>query len=96
MKAKNIPIALDEWVPGGAVGGRASMFAALSSAETLHELFRYSNSFLMSAFTSAPGCLVINKTDVAMAAGRADVQVVPAAFWDDSSGREREFSAARG
>src|ERR1019366_9125886 len=30
----------------------------------LHELFRYSNLFLMSAFTSAPGCLAINHTDV--------------------------------
>jgi alpha-N-arabinofuranosidase len=64
FKQRSIPIALDEWTssrtnlaPGG------SMFSALTAAETLNEMFRFSKLFLMSVYTGATGCLAISKTD---------------------------------
>jgi len=67
FKERFIPIALDEWTssrttlaPGG------SFFSALTAAETLNEMFRYSNLFLMSVYTGATGCLAITKTDAVM------------------------------
>jgi len=64
LKMESIPIALDEWIPGNPGGGRSSMFTALSSAEAMHELFRNSGLFVVSAYTHAAGLLAYNKTDV--------------------------------
>ena len=64
FKERSIPIALDEWTssrtnlaPGG------SMFSALTAAETLNEMFRYSNLFVNSVYTGATGLLATSKTD---------------------------------
>ena len=62
------PIALDEWVSEwtGERGMRApgfSMFAPLASAQAMHEMFRHSNLFVISAYTAAPSLLAIDKTD---------------------------------
>jgi alpha-N-arabinofuranosidase len=62
------PIALDEWVSEwlGERGVRApgySMFAPLSCAEAMQEMFRHSNRFIISAYTAAPQLLNVNKTD---------------------------------
>ncbi len=71
-----IPIALDEWAVGapgmlpgmtetapapGGRGPRASMFTAISAAETMQELFRYSGNFLMGAYTASTGTLTFDK-----------------------------------
>jgi alpha-N-arabinofuranosidase len=61
LKMDSIPIALDEWVPGNP-GTRTTMFTALSSAEAMHELFRNSGLFMMSAYTHAAGLLTYDKT----------------------------------
>jgi alpha-N-arabinofuranosidase len=66
LKMQSIPIALDEWRPGNP-GAPSSMFTALSSAETLHELFRNSGWFAMSAFTHLTGLLSSNRTDMNVA-----------------------------
>lgn len=63
LKMQSIPIALDEWAPGNP-GTRSSMFTALSSAETMHELFRNSGWFLMSAYTHLTGLVSFNRTDM--------------------------------
>jgi alpha-L-arabinofuranosidase len=62
------PIALDEWVSEwtGERGQRApgySMFAPLSCAQAMQEMFRHSNLFIISAYTAAPQLLATNKTD---------------------------------
>jgi alpha-N-arabinofuranosidase len=62
------PVALDEWVSEwtGERGMRApgySMFAPLACAQAMHEMFRHSNMFTISAYTAAPQLLAINKTD---------------------------------
>ena len=62
------PVALDEWVSEwtGERGMRApgySMFAPLSSAQAMHEMFRHSNRFIISAYTAAPSLLAVSKTD---------------------------------
>jgi alpha-N-arabinofuranosidase len=62
------PIALDEWVSEW-TGERAkrapgySMFAPLSCAEAMQEMFRHSNLFIISAYTAAPQLLATSKTD---------------------------------
>jgi alpha-N-arabinofuranosidase len=66
LKMHSIPIALDEWRPGNP-GTPSSMFTALSSAETLHELFRNSGWFVMSAYTHLTGLLSSNRTDMSVA-----------------------------
>jgi alpha-N-arabinofuranosidase len=66
LNMKSIPIALDEWRPGNA-GVPSSMFTALSSAETLHELFRNSGWFAMAAYTHLTGLLSSNRTDMNVA-----------------------------
>ena len=63
LKMDSIPISLDEWIPGNP-GVRSSMFTALSSAEAMHELFRNSGLFMMSAYTHAAGLLAYDKTSV--------------------------------
>jgi alpha-N-arabinofuranosidase len=60
LKMQSIPIALDEWAPGNP-GTRSSMFTALSSAMAMHELFRNSGWFLMSAFTHLTGLVSIDR-----------------------------------
>jgi alpha-N-arabinofuranosidase len=60
LDMRSIPIALDEWVPGNP-GVRSSMFTALSSAEAMHELFRNSGWFLMSAYTHLTGLVSIDR-----------------------------------
>jgi alpha-N-arabinofuranosidase len=60
VKMGSIPIALDEWAPGNP-GTRSSMFTALSSAEAMHELFRNSGWFLMSAYTHLTGLVSIDR-----------------------------------
>jgi alpha-L-arabinofuranosidase len=62
------PVALDEWVSEwtGERGRPApgfSMFAPLASAQAMHEMFRHSNMFVISAYTAAPSLLAIGKTD---------------------------------
>jgi len=42
------------------------MFSPLSSAEAMHEMFRHSNLFVISAYTGAPELLAISKTDVTL------------------------------
>ena len=66
LKMQSIPIALDEWRPGNP-GAPSSMFTELSSAETLHELFRNSGWFAMSAYTHLTGLLSSNRTDMNVA-----------------------------
>jgi alpha-N-arabinofuranosidase len=66
LKMQSIPIALDEWRPGNP-GTPSSMFTALSSAETLHEMFRNSGWFVMSAYTHLTGLLSSNRTDMNVA-----------------------------
>jgi alpha-N-arabinofuranosidase len=66
LKMKSIPIALDEWRPGSA-GAASSMFTALSSAETLHELFRNAEWFNMAAYTHLTGLVNANRTDMSVA-----------------------------
>jgi len=61
LDMKKIPIALDEWRPG-AIAERSPMFSTISSAETLHEVFRNSEWFAMTAFTHLTG-LVSGATD---------------------------------
>lgn len=51
-------IALDEWVAGA-----RGLQGALGDAEVLNEIFRHTNIFVMSAHTSAPGCLTYNGTE---------------------------------
>jgi alpha-N-arabinofuranosidase len=65
------PIALDEWVSEwtGERGLRApgySMFAPLASAQAMHEMFRHSDLFVISAYTAAPQLLAISKTDASV------------------------------
>ncbi|MES1255725.1 MAG: alpha-N-arabinofuranosidase [Acidobacteriota bacterium] len=62
------PVALDEWVSEwlGERGVRTpgySMFAPLSCAQAMQEMFRHSNRFILSAYTAAPQLLAFNKTD---------------------------------
>ena len=62
------PVALDEWVSEwvGERGMRApgySMFAPLSCAQAMQEMFRHSNMFIMSSYTAAPQLLNTSKTD---------------------------------
>jgi alpha-L-arabinofuranosidase len=61
LNMKSIPIALDEWVPGNP-GVRVPLFGALSSAEAMHELFRNSGWFLMSAYTHLTGLVTIDRS----------------------------------
>ena len=63
LKMQSIPIALDEWVAGNP-GTRSSMFTALSSAEALHELFRNSGWFTMSAYTHLTGLVSSTRTEM--------------------------------
>jgi alpha-N-arabinofuranosidase len=63
---KSIPIALDEWRPGSA-GTASSMFTALSSAETLHQLFRNAEWFNTAAYTHLTGLVNSNRTDMSVA-----------------------------
>ncbi len=56
LDMKKIPIALDEWLAGYRGGAaRSPMFGALTSAEALHEIFRNSEWFVMSAYTHLTG-----------------------------------------
>jgi len=72
----SIPIALDEWAVGspgalpgmpeeapapGGPGPRVSMFTAISAGEAMHEMFRYSGSFLMAAYTASTSVLSFDK-----------------------------------
>jgi alpha-N-arabinofuranosidase len=71
LKMDRYPVALDEWVSEwiGERGMRApgySMFAPLSSAQAMHEMFRHSNMFVISAYTAAPALLAISKTDASV------------------------------
>lgn len=56
------PISLDEWVAGRLTTGR-DVFAALSTAEGLNEMFRHSDRFAVSGYTALSGLLAWNKTD---------------------------------
>jgi alpha-N-arabinofuranosidase len=68
LKMDRYPVALDEWVSEwigergmGAPGN--SMFAPLACSQAMHEMFRHSNMFIISAYTAAPQLLAIDKTD---------------------------------
>jgi alpha-N-arabinofuranosidase len=63
LKMDSIPISLDEWVSGRIGDGKDSMFSPLSCAQAMHEMFRHSNLFIVSAYTAAPRLLAIGKTD---------------------------------
>lgn len=56
------PISLDEWVAGRLTTGR-DVFAALSTAEGLNEMFRHTDRFAVSGYTALSGLLAWNKTD---------------------------------
>ena len=71
LNMEHYPIALDEWVSEwtGERGMRApgySMFAPLSGAEAMHEMFRRSDLFIISAYTAAPSLLASSKTDASV------------------------------
>ena len=93
LKMDQIPMALDEWVSGRIGDARDSMFSRSPAPRRCNEMLRHSNRFVISAYTGAPELLTISKTDATRAADRADVQIVPAAFRDDSAGRGRELAA---
>ncbi|MES1254799.1 MAG: alpha-N-arabinofuranosidase, partial [Acidobacteriota bacterium] len=68
LQMDRYPVALDEWVSEwlGERGVRApgySMFAPLSCAQAMQEMFRHSNRFILSSYTAAPQLLAFNKTD---------------------------------
>jgi len=68
LKMDRYPVALDEWVSEwlGERGVRTpgySMFAPLSCAQAMQEMFRHSNMFILSSYTAAPQLLNFNKTD---------------------------------
>lgn len=63
-----IPISLDEWVAGripseGTRYTGSDTFHALSAAEAMHEMFRYSGLFSVSGYTALSGLLAWNKTE---------------------------------
>ena len=68
LKMDRYPVALDEWVSEW-IGERGtnppgnSMFAPLACSQAMHEMFRHSNMFIISAYTAAPQLLAIGKTD---------------------------------
>jgi alpha-N-arabinofuranosidase len=71
LNMEKYPIALDEWVAEwtGERGMRApgfSMFAPLASAQAMHEMFRRSDLFVISAYTAAPSLLAIGKSDASV------------------------------
>jgi len=66
LNMNRIWIAFDEWVSGRIGDARDSMFSPLSSAQAMHEMFRHSNRFVISAYTGAPELLAIGKTDVTL------------------------------
>jgi alpha-N-arabinofuranosidase len=68
LDMKKIPIALDEWLAGYRGGAaRSPMFGALTSAEALHEIFRNSEWFVISAYTHLTG--LVN--------GRGETTILP-------------------
>jgi len=68
LKMDRYPVALDEWVSEW-IGERGTnppgnaMFAPLACSQAMHEMFRHSNMFIISAYTAAPQLLAVNKTD---------------------------------
>jgi alpha-L-arabinofuranosidase len=71
LRMDRYPIALDEWVSEwiGERGLRApgySMFAPLACAQAMHEMFRHSSMFIISAYTAAPQLLAISPTDASV------------------------------
>jgi alpha-N-arabinofuranosidase len=65
LDMKSIPIALDEYAPGNP-GTRSTMFTTLSSAMTLHELFRNSGWFNMAEFTHLTGLVAIDRVSTSV------------------------------
>jgi len=70
LDMSKIQVSVDEWVPGRvSIGGSAfgsfggGVFAALSAAEGLQEMFRHSNLFVVSGYTALSGLLGHDKTD---------------------------------
>ncbi len=64
LKDKNIRIAIDEWNYGQL--RPFSLKGALSLAEGLHEMFRYSDLFIMAAYTMGTSNLALNATDAVL------------------------------
>jgi alpha-N-arabinofuranosidase len=67
-----VPISLDEWTAGmlarpGLSWTAGDVFQALSGAEAMHEMFRHSDLFAVSAYTALSRLLAYNKTDVTVA-----------------------------
>jgi len=71
LDMKKIPIALDEWLAGYRGGAaRSPMFGALTSAEALHEMFRNSEWFVISAYTHLTGLVNGRRETVILPVGR--------------------------
>jgi len=62
LKNSGKRIALDEWV-AGARGLQGGIQGVLGDGEVLNEIFRHTDTFIMAAHTSAPGCLSYNGTE---------------------------------
>jgi alpha-L-arabinofuranosidase len=64
LRAKPVPIAIDEWAYFG--GNRDSYKVVPAYAWAFHEMFRHSDIFQMSAFTFATAMMSENRTDATL------------------------------
>ena len=64
LRAKPVPIAIDEWAYTGAQ--RDGFKVALAYAWAFHEMFRHSDVFQLGAFTFATAMMSANRTDAVL------------------------------
>jgi len=66
LKAKPVPIAIDEWAYMDRSGPRGSYKTVPAYAWAFHEMFRHSDLFQLGAFTFATAMISANRTDAVL------------------------------
>ena len=63
LKDTKIRMAMDEWSSGAGAGSPGEISNALVTTLVLHEMFRYSNVFTMSAYTGLTGTVAYDRSE---------------------------------
>ncbi len=93
LKAKPVPISLDEWAYIGAPPNSYKVVPAYAWA--FHEMFRHSDLYQLGAFTFATAMISEDRTDAVLSPTGLLFKMYREHFRHDSGGSIRKFAAAQ-